>query len=62
MPETLDDLASNINLSRGLDPNSSFGYATVYYSFTDNLEIADVLKNMVIINKLLDVYEYVVKV
>jgi len=34
----------------------------VYYSFTDNLEIADVLKNMVIINKLLDVYEYVVKV
>lgn len=62
MPQSLDKLASNINLSNGLDPNSNFGYAAVYYSFTLDLDIADVLKDMRIINKELDVYTYDKKV
>ena len=62
MPDSLDKLASNINLSNGLDPNSSYGYAAVYYSFTQDLDIATVLKDMNIINKELDVYTYEKKV
>jgi hypothetical protein len=62
MPETLDNLAAKINLSQGLDPNSSYGYAAVYYSFTEDIDVAEVLKNMNIINKELDVYSYEKKV
>ena len=62
MPEALDDLASRINMSEGLDPNSSFGYAAVYYSFTENIDIAEVLKNLRIIDREFDVYEYTKKV
>lgn len=62
MPESLDKLAANINLSEGLDPNSSYGYATVYFAFTQDLDVASVLKDMTIINKELDVYQYNKKV
>jgi hypothetical protein len=62
MPDTLDNLAAKINLSQGLDPNSSFGYAAVYYSFTEDIDVAEVLKNMNLINKELDVYSYEKKV
>lgn len=62
MPETLDRLAERVNLSEGLDPNSSYGYAAVYYSFTLDIDIAEVLKDMTIINKEADVYTYEKKV
>lgn len=62
MPESLDKLAGNINLSQGLDPNSSYGYAAVYYSFTNDIDVAAVLKDMNIVNKELDVYNYEKKV
>lgn len=62
MPDTLDDLAARINMAEGLDPNSHFGYAAVYYSFTENLDVAEVLKNLRIIDRDFDVYEYTKKV
>lgn len=62
MPQSLDKLASSINLSEGLDPNSSYGYAAVYYGFTLESDIATILKDMKIINKELDVYTYEKKV
>jgi hypothetical protein len=62
MPKELDSLAERVNLSEGLDPNSHYGYAAVYYSFTEDIDIADVLKNMTIIDKEQDVYTYEKKV
>jgi hypothetical protein len=62
MPESLDKLAERVNLSEGLDPNSSYGYAAVYYSFTEDIDIAEVLKDMRIIDKEMDVYSYEKKV
>ena len=62
MPSELEKLAARVNLSEGMDPNSHYGYAAVYYSFTEDIDIADVLKNMTIIDKENDVYSYVKKV
>ena len=36
MPTEVIDLAENINISKGYDPNAKYGFAVVFYSYTEN--------------------------
>jgi len=62
MPEQFDTLASNINLSQGLDPNASFGYAVIYYSYLRDEPIVDVMNNVKVSNRFLETYDNPYKV
>lgn len=56
MPDEFERLAEQINLSQGMDVNSHYGYAVLYYSYTKNVPVADIMNEVKVSNKFLDVY------
>jgi hypothetical protein len=56
MPDEFERLAEQINLSQGMDVNSHYGYAVLYYSYTKNVAVADIMNEVKVSNKFLDVY------
>lgn len=47
MPKELNELAEQINMKNGFDPNESYGFAVVFYSFTQDKRIDEIEALMV---------------
>ena len=47
MPRNFEALARSINVSHGFDKFSNFGYAVVYYAFTENKPLTSVMKMII---------------
>ena len=42
MPQELNELANQINIKNGFDPNDSYGFAVVFYSFIQDKRIDEI--------------------
>lgn len=47
MPKELNELAEQINIKNGFDPNESYGFAVVFYSFIQDKRIDEIEELMV---------------
>lgn len=48
MPKSLDKMARDINRQNGFDEYSNYGYAVVYYSYTEDTPIEIIMKQMTV--------------